>query len=487
MFERLAPSYNAPSCLASEDVFPRTGTADDTPGLRLWWSHSRAGAGAMPALWRQDFVRSPPPLLAWPLDHTRSIHWPDGVPAVDPETRVNANPPADLADYEWLVSARAGEWLARASAAARDPWAILPRLRRELSADRARLILEQVDLRARARDKFRLADQMFFSRLLLEQATDEVVAAHKAARFSGAACVADFCCGIGGDLLSLAKTSRVVGVDRSERALLLARANLEALSLGGADSERVRLIPAEVDAAQLSQVDAWHIDPDRRPAGRRTTDPDAHDPPTRQLEQLLAIHPRGGIKLAPAAKIPDRWQAEAELEWIGRGGQCRQLVAWFGGLATHAGQRRATMVGENGGTLVGLPCEPPSCATAPGRFLYEPDATLLASGLAPTLAFRYGLACVAPGIAYLTADHRVRDATLACFELLAVMPFDRRKVKAWLRARNAGRLEVKLRGVALSPEAVRQTLRVPGDQAITLLLSKIRGSVTALLAERRVD
>src|SRR4029453_11707209 len=73
-----------------------------------------------------------------------------------------------LEDYRWLVSDAAMPWLARARgelAEARGPTAALVgRLRRDLSAERAHLVVEQCELRARAREKFSRADRMFFTR-----------------------------------------------------------------------------------------------------------------------------------------------------------------------------------------------------------------------------------------------------------------------------------------------------------------------------------
>jgi len=106
-----------------------------------------------------------------------------------------------LEDYRWLVSDAAKPWLVRVRdelVDARGPTvALLSRLRKDLSTDRAHLVVEQCELRERAREKFSLAERMFFTRKGLEQATDEQVAAVKAARFPAGA-VADLCCGIGG-------------------------------------------------------------------------------------------------------------------------------------------------------------------------------------------------------------------------------------------------------------------------------------------------
>ena len=132
-------------------------------------------------------------------------------------------------------------------------------------------------------------------------------------------------------------------------------------------------------------------------------------------------------------------------------------------------------------TLVGDgPSEPP-IATRIGSFVFEPDAAVLAASLSGTLAAEHGLGALAPGVAYLTADVPVRDAALAAFEVLEAMPYHVKLVKAWLKARGIGRLEVKKRGVSLEPDAVRRQLRVEGNEAATLLLAPLAGGVTAIL------
>src|SRR5262249_45567753 len=78
-----------------------------------------------------------------------------------------------------------------------------PRRGRELRAkspvEPVPAALAQQELRLRARAKFSRALDMYFTRPGLEQASAEVIAGHRSARYAGAAVVADLCCGIGGD------------------------------------------------------------------------------------------------------------------------------------------------------------------------------------------------------------------------------------------------------------------------------------------------
>jgi len=100
------------------------------------------------------------------------------------------------------------------------------------------------------------------------------------------------------------------------------------------------------------------------------------------------------------------------------------------------------------------------------------------------LAAQHNLQAVTAGVAYLTADEPRSSPLLSAFEVLDVIPYRPKVLKTWLRARQIGRLEVKKRGVELDPEQVRRELHLPGDEAATLLLCRISGRITAILARR---
>ncbi len=125
----------------------------------------------------------------------------------------------------------AAPWLAEARETLRNSGQnglvrLAAELREALSANRVHLILEQVQLREKAREKFPQADRMFFTPLGLQQATDAWIAAYKAGRFARGEPVADLCCGIGGDLMALAARGPVQGVDRDPATAILAEANV---------------------------------------------------------------------------------------------------------------------------------------------------------------------------------------------------------------------------------------------------------------------
>jgi hypothetical protein len=346
-----------------------------------------------------------------------------------------------LDDYCWLVSEAARRWLAaaRQELAGGDVAAAVARLRKDLSAERTHLVVEQVELRERAKDKFALAEKMFFTRKGLEQATDEQVAAAKATRFAAGKPHVDLCCGIGGDLLAMAARGSAVGVDADAVAALLGSANLAA---GGVPSSECRVEVGDAATADVSQYAAWHCDPDRRAGGRRTTAVERFSPSLQQLDRLLQRGPDAAVKLAPATVAPRHWAEQAELQWLGSRGECRQQVAWFGELAAHPGRRSATIVDAAGQprTVVGAADSFVPVAAGLGRYLYEPHATVLAAGLLGAMCQQHGLEAVAAQIAYLTGERWLDDPALAGFEVCEVLPLDTKKLRAYCREHRVGRL-----------------------------------------------
>jgi hypothetical protein len=318
---------------------------------------------------------------------------------------------------------------------------------------------------------------MFFTRVGLEQATDEWVGAYKATRFAGRHAVADLCCGIGGDLLALARNGPVVGVDCNPIAAHFAAIN------ANTDVRAADVLEFDLDA-----IDAWHIDPDRRPTGRRTTSLAACQPNLATMERLLARLPHAAIKLAPACAVPAAWTRRCELEWISRMRQCRQLVAWHGDLAKTPGLRRATILAADSHTtprcVLGAAKQPIPVTDRPDRFVFDVDAAVLAAGLQGVLAAEYSLHALGNGPTYLTGPRAICDPALACFEVADVLPLERRRLARYLRVRSVGTLEIKKRGVDVDPENLRRALKLRGNNSATLLLSRVAGRPTAIVAQR---
>lgn len=404
---------------------------------------------------------------------------------------------SELEDYQWLTDPEAADLAAAFADTAEPVHTVIAQLRKRLPASRAQRLADLLELRRRGGEKFTHADRMFFTRIGLEQATDEEVARYKSARFAahrhrspgqkGASLPwGDYCCGIGGDLLALAERGPVVGIDRDPRMAHLAERNATAL-LAESQRRNVTILCEEVANVDAADFLAWHLDPDRRPRGKRTTAIEWSSPDLETIERMLARRANAAIKLAPGATLPPGWNERCELEWISRRRECRQLVAWHGELADEPGRHRATILkGSETRTITGEPNQAAPIAASIERFVFDVDRAVSAARLTGTLAAEHALGALAHGPTYLTGPAPILDPALAAFEVIDLLPLSIKHLGAYFRERGIGRLEIKKRGndLHVDPESLRKSLKLRGDGEAVLLVTRSGGRQIAIAARR---
>jgi hypothetical protein len=389
----------------------------------------------------------------------------------------------EIDDYQWLVGEEAGRWLSECAQSEEASHRLQERLRKAMTPERARLIVEQVGLREKADEKFgEHAHHMFFTDLALQQATDRWIAAYNAARFRADQPIVDYCCGIGGDLVALAERAPTIGWDRAPEMAIFAEANLRAWNRAA----RARVKVGAVEDHAPGNDQQWHLDPDRRVEGRRSTHLQWHSPSEVTIASWLDTAPHGAIKLAPAAELSSDWQARAELEWISRNRQCRQLVAWFGDLTASHGLRRATVVSlTNRHSFLGDPNVTAELSEVVGEFVFDTDPAIRGAKLTGALALFLTCSVMAPGEAYLTSGQMSDHPLVTCFRVADVLPLRIPTVGKHLRSMGIGELEIKTRGVSASPEDLRKKLKLNGSKSATLLLARQGKREIAIIAHRQ--
>ncbi|MGN9891339.1 THUMP-like domain-containing protein [Micromonospora sp. L31] len=388
-------------------------------------------------------------------------------------------------DIDQLAALRTPEGSAALAAAAElaggDPLASAAALRAAgVPAGLAAAALTQAELRRRAVAKFGPeAAGMFFTRAGLEQATRRPVADRRAARLraAGVRTLADLGCGLGADSLAAARAGiRVYGVEADPATAAMAAANAESAGL----AEEFTVECGDATAFDVTRVDGVFCDPARRRAGtgRRIFDPNAYSPPWDFVIRLAERVPYTVVKVAPGidhALIP----AGAEAEWVSADGDLVEAALWCGRLAEVP--RRATVLrGDVAHRLTGSGAA--EAAVGPTRrFLYDPDPAVVRAHLVAELADTLGATIADPSIAYLYADTPTATPFARCLEITDVLPFSLKRLRALLRERRVGRVEILKRGSALEPEKLRRDLRLAGDAPASLVLTRVAGAPTVLV------
>jgi SAM-dependent methyltransferase len=370
------------------------------------------------------------------------------------------------------------------------------RLRRSHPPELVAAALTQARLRQRARAKFDPDDaaRMFFTADGLEQATRASVSAHRAARFASVSGpVADLCCGIGGDLIALARSGSAATGDNVTRAYATGAADVAGASVTGVDLDQLTAAVAQANAEELgldatvveadvttldrTPFSAVMCDPSRRNPRGRVFDPDAYRPAWSFVAELL--RESACVKVAPGIRhgqIP----TGVEAEWVSERGEVKEAALWGGALANPGVRRRATLL-PGGVTVTDADAPDDPAVAPPGRWLIEPDGAVIRAGLVTAVAAEVNGWLLDRQIAYVSTETAPATRLGRAYEIVDRLPYDIKRLRAYVRDREIGTLTIKKRGVGITPEALRRDLRPHGGNQATLVVTRLQGRAAVLV------
>ena len=337
--------------------------------------------------------------------------------------------------------------------------------------------LNQARYKQRARPKFgERAMHMLFTEPGLEQATRSAVAAWHAARFKekGISSVTDLGAGIGSDSIGFLEAELAVTAIESHPDSFAALEHNLKLFPGA------KAIQADALTHEISTEGIW-LDPARREQDRKSLtvqrlQPEMFSPNLNFVFEQARKYP-AGIKLAPGFPhelIP----ADFEANWVSHDQDLVELTLWSAPLG-RAGIRKAVMISDQVVEFEGTDLN--AWIGPLGKYIFEPDVSLIRSHLIGDFANQNQLSLIAENIAYLTADQLVESPWLKAYEVIAVLPLDVKQIKAYCMSHDIGILEIKKRGVDITPEQLRPKLKLKGAGAATLILTKVGSARQAIV------
>jgi hypothetical protein len=177
--------------------------------------------------------------------------------------------------------------------------------------------------------------------------------------------------------------------------------------------------------------------------------------------------------------------SDCEAQWISVAGDLVELTMWFGKLKREGIRRSALLTTATGkyeitsATGARLDAEYGPLE----EYVYEPDNAVIRSHLIGELAQKVEAHIFAPEIAYLTSARKIDSPWLKGYRVLDNLVFDRKKLKAYLREKNIGVLEIKKRGSDVVPEELRKEMQLKGEGAATLIVTRVGDAHRVLVCE----
>jgi hypothetical protein len=351
-------------------------------------------------------------------------------------------------------------------------------------------VLTQSRLRTKAESKFgEFARQMIFTPAGLEQCTRLPVAARHAQRFlaAGVKHVADLGCGLGADSMALAALDiEVTAVEQDETTAACATMNLIPFP-------QATVVHSDATELSLDGIDGVWLDPARRTTStsgtRRLWDPEDFSPPLSFAESLAAEGLAVGVKMGPG--IPhDSVPSGCEAQWVSVGGDVTEVALWFNALKRPGVRRSALLLGPAGAAEITSAEEfdggPEAPVGPPAGYLYEPDGAVIRAGLVADVALALNGHLVDEHIAYICADE-LRAAPFArAYRIVEVMPYNVKALKSWVKDNGIGVLDIKKRGMSVTPEELRKQLLPSGKNAAGKNGGKSKDKRSATLVLTRI-
>ena len=399
----------------------------------------------------------------------------------------------EFSDFRWLASAPAAEAWSFCSSLEGFSKSIGVSFR--LTQKQLQLLQTQFEFaKGAAKRKVSEPWNWFWTKTLLEQASDQITAEETAKDFPVHATVIDGCCGAGVDAIAIAKHlshetplgDRLLAIDSSEIACALAELN--------ASRNGVPLRPVQVRFEDAEfPVDGWlHLDPDRRVSGR-TVDMYSTEPSWPAIAKRIEIAPGASIKVAPGFQ-PDvdyAWEncgSPDSRRWISRDGSVRQqrlywrIPQWHhakrivSAYRKSAGWYHEVFDSEPLGALEAWECiEQDPLQVAASAFVADHDPALRAANCVVSLSDRLRLSVLGNEFGYCIGDTPVEHPLLRWYRVIEVMPMDRKKVRAMSRALKVGRWELKSRNIDVDlAQWAKELIIDKGSESVGwLLLTKV--------------
>lgn len=319
-----------------------------------------------------------------------------------------------------------------------------------------------VKLRRKAGNKFSKSSEMLFTDQSLSQSTSEAIADYTAKRFQGMKKVVDLTCGIGGNLLSLAKNvNQAVGVDKNNENIEYAKVNAEVYGI-----KNIEFVTGDAYDNIRSDADAFFIDPSRVRTGKTKTRSVLNAEPNllEILPKIFKVTENVCVKISPAFDYDEinLLPEKPEIEIISEDNVCKVALLWFGKFKTC--ERRATCLikgkiytYQNSEKKIKI-----EVVKNPEKYLYEPNKAIIKAHLIEEVAKEFNLKKINKKTSFLTSDELITDKK-ELFRVFKVMYFDKfslKDMKKKLREKKIERINIMTKRFPQKPEEIYKKIKI---------------------------
>ncbi len=303
-------------------------------------------------------------------------------------------------------------------------------------------------------------------------ATHERVAEFHASLFPPEDHVVDMTCGLGADLIALARRGLVTGYDTDAERIKLARHNLEVHDLDAC------LVQHTNGSDPLEYAFA---DPARRSGGKRVSrDADAYEPSLDELVPVLSNAKGAALKLSPL--LDDRLLESlgGQVVFVSYERECREALVLYG-ICRREAPVEAVHI-ESGEWLAGGE-QAVFGFDSVDAYFYEADPAAIRAHALGELCDRFDLRPLGDSGGYLTGETEIRSPWLRGYRVLSSGKADVSSTKAKLVELGSATPVVKQRAAGLDVVKLQKQLKMTGRRPLIVAVWPVGKSLRHTILE----
>ena len=358
-----------------------------------------------------------------------------------------------------------------------------------------KIAVGQIRARSQIKDKLPLwhsDERLFFpSTLAAEQCSSEITALYKQRFIKNNDCLCDLTGGLGVDTYFFSQMARsVIYVEKNVEYCDAAQYNMAILGASG-----VRVINADAtdvvlnNDSRLSDANVFYIDPARRGEGNKRLfaisdcEPDLN----KIWPVLLEKHCKIIVKLSPMLDITQvlsQLPRVCEVHVVAVKNECKELLVVSSDNEQDTQIYCVNYTSDNEERLFRFSLTDEHSATVcfaerVGRYLYEPNSSILKAGAYKSVAARYNVEKLHVNSHLYTSDHLVSSFPGRIFEVEEVISFNSRVCKDL--ASQIQRANISVRNFPLSADELRKRTRIADGGDIYLFATTLSDNKKVIL------
>lgn len=355
--------------------------------------------------------------------------------------------------------------------------------------------VEQIEARRRLKGKlpawYANPNLVMGGRVPAEQCSSEQTARYKRSIISGES-LCDMTGGMGVDFWHMSEgMKRAIYTERNEALCEAARHNFSALSDGQHPEVEIRC--GDGQNLPIPSVDVIYLDPARRATdGSRVYAIEDCEPNLLQWQEQLLQHAQTLlVKLSPMVDLTDalrKLHGVTEVHVVAVRNECKEVLVKATRSACQQESRCDCLVrcvDFLSASVVDFKAILPDemdvvvANSGVGRYLYEPDVTLMKAQLWGSLCQRYGVAQLHPDTRLMTSDQLVLNFPGRIFQVEEEIPFSSKTLKRLKRL--IPQANIATRNFVLTADQLRQRTSIKDGGDIYLFGAKVSDTGNQLL------